>query len=233
MANFLSKAIIIGRDDFKENDLIVLLYTQEFGKLKLIAKGAKKFNSKLAAHVEPISLSEILIVRSRSNFDYLAAARNIYLFKSVKEDWDKMKIIGEIFSIFNKSVKFNEPDIALYNWFLLWLKNLIKTKSEESEKMKAIFLIRFFSIMGYEISLNTCSLCNQIKENRSYYFDFSQSKLHCSNCLKNRNNYYELSENSIKLFNIIQNNKKTVIAKKSMIHELNKFLYKFWQYQDL
>lgn len=233
MSKNSSRAIIIGRYDFKENDSLVLLYSEKFGKLKLIAKGAKKFNSKLAAHIEPVTLSKILVVPSRSNFDYLASSSSIYLFKNLKEDWEKLKLLGEIMQIFNKSVKYGEADYKMFDWLLLWLKNLIRVSSDESEKMKAIFMIRFFKIIGYDLSLENCSSCFKKNYKNKYYFDFKQANLICSNCLNSSSNYYELSNNCLKLFNFIQNNEKTVIAKKSMIKELNHFLFKFWQFQDL
>ena len=41
------RAVVIKTQDFKENDKLVWLYTDSFGKISSIAKGAKRSKSKL------------------------------------------------------------------------------------------------------------------------------------------------------------------------------------------
>ena len=45
-------AIILRRADFGEADRMVTIFTPDRGKLKLLAKGARKTNSRKAGHIE-------------------------------------------------------------------------------------------------------------------------------------------------------------------------------------
>jgi DNA repair protein RecO (recombination protein O) len=47
-----AEAVVLRRIDFGEADRLLTLYTREFGKLKAIAKGARKPQSRKTGHVE-------------------------------------------------------------------------------------------------------------------------------------------------------------------------------------
>ena len=55
---------------YGESDLIVTFYSREFGKIKGIAKGAKRSQKRFANVFEPFSLTNIIF--SRKNRDTLA-----------------------------------------------------------------------------------------------------------------------------------------------------------------
>ena len=81
-------AIILSRKDFRDNDLLVSVYSKEKGKLVFQAKGAKKIKSKLAGHLEPVTLS-FLNMTIGKNIDQLIGAQIIQPFITVKNDIKK------------------------------------------------------------------------------------------------------------------------------------------------
>ncbi len=104
-ATYQIKAIILNRMAFSEDDTKVIIYSQTKGKLELVARGTKKIKSKLAGHVEPITLSDLMVVHGRQ-YDYVGNAVTQKSFANVKSDLDKLMIVGRIISIFNKIIKF-------------------------------------------------------------------------------------------------------------------------------
>ena len=55
MKNLNTKAIILGSKNIGESDKLVFLYTNELGKIKVIAKGARKITSKFTGHLETLN----------------------------------------------------------------------------------------------------------------------------------------------------------------------------------
>ena len=82
---FRSDAIILSRRDFGESDRLLTLFTPEHGKVRAIAKGARKPQAKVAGHVELFARSSCLIHRGRS-LDIISQAELIEPYRGLRED---------------------------------------------------------------------------------------------------------------------------------------------------
>jgi len=218
MSNKLSLAIIINRFDFRENDILVCLYSQEFGKLNLLAKGAKKIDSKLAAHLEPLTLSKVLIIPGKG-FDYLASAISQDYFINIKEDLDRYNLACYILKIFNSN----------YLYFLNQLEN------KNLDIFLSSWLLGFLNILGYKPHINNCLLCQNKLLAGTQVFNLKLGGLVCPKCYGkySQSELLKVSESSIKLMRLLSNKKGPLVIKKSLVKELENLLIKFWKYQDL
>jgi DNA repair protein RecO (recombination protein O) len=76
--------------NYGESDLIVTFYSREFGKIKGIAKGAKRSKKRFANVFEPFSLTHIIF--SRNNRDMLAFIEScdiINHYAAIRQDLEK------------------------------------------------------------------------------------------------------------------------------------------------
>lgn len=226
-----SLAIIISRKDYRENDVLVDLYAKNFGRRKLLARGVKKFKAKLSPHIEALSLTEILIIPTKS-IDYLASSNTKDYFIEIKESWPKLQTAGKVLNIFSQTVKENERDENLFNYLLLWLNKLKDSNEENSSYLFSLWMIRFLELLGYMPNLKNCQSCQNTLNSGKQYFNFNLGGLTCIKCRVNYqgSELYEISENAIKLLRFITTNQEKIIVKKNLIKELNVFLYKYWQY---
>jgi hypothetical protein len=71
---YTTDAIVLKRLNLGEADRIVTLYTPEHGKLRAIAKGARRPASRLAGHLELFSLGALQLARGRELDVFEAAA---------------------------------------------------------------------------------------------------------------------------------------------------------------
>src|SRR3989338_10081061 len=101
---YKTQGIILRREQYGENDSRVFVYTRNFGKLDLGARGTQKLLSKLAAHIEPLNLGEIMAVRGRQ-YDYLGSIVSENIFSGLRGDYDKIRAAGEILKLVNDAVK--------------------------------------------------------------------------------------------------------------------------------
>ncbi len=178
------KAIILNRFDFRENDTKVILYSREMGKLELIARGTKKLHSKLAGHLEPITLSQIMFVPGR-NFNYIGSAKGENCFIGIKSNLNKVWLAGRVLSSFNKLIKEGQKDEDIFDFlfdFLNWL-NIVRIKVSE-EFVYNIFILKLIQKLGYEPQLYKCSECNNNISSQSN-FSFSKGGLVCPKCQQN------------------------------------------------
>lgn len=74
MSTYLTKGIVLRRADQGEYDRQFFIYTEKFGKVMAIAKGAKKISSKLNPHLSFFAVCELMLAPSQNGFCRLAAA---------------------------------------------------------------------------------------------------------------------------------------------------------------
>ena len=62
------EAIVLRHADMGEADRLLTLFTRELGKVRAVAKGARKVRSRKAGHLEPFTRVNLQLARGRSMF---------------------------------------------------------------------------------------------------------------------------------------------------------------------
>lgn len=111
---YLTEAVVLNQDYLNDLDVRVDLYTKDFGRLKAKARSLKKTTSKLAGHLEPLTLSRVRLVEKNglSVTDALTITR-----------FDKSQESLQLLGFFRENVLEGEPDLALWQW----LKDALST----------------------------------------------------------------------------------------------------------
>lgn len=176
--------IIIKRRPFKEYDRAVVLYTRDYGKINLVVRGAERPASKLAGHIEPLSLIEAMIVRGRR--DYLGAARSIDSRITVRQDLNRLFYAGAALAALDKLTKEEEPDAELFfltESFLEYLdKRTTDLKKEKGEILLAAYLWKLLAELGYKPRLDKCLTCGLAIKSEDNRFDALHGGLVCPVC---------------------------------------------------
>lgn len=108
-------AIVLARQDFREDDLLVSCYTQKHGKIILRAVGAKKIKSKLAGHIEPMNLVEINWVAGKGS-DKLIGASLIDSHRQIKDDDRKVNYGFYFLEVVDKSTRVHHADKRIFEF---------------------------------------------------------------------------------------------------------------------
>src|ERR671934_2709485 len=81
---YRAEAIVLKGMDLGEADRIVTLYTRYFGKLRAIAKGARRPTSRLAGHVEPLAHATFQLAKGRE-LDVITQAETRETYRGLRE----------------------------------------------------------------------------------------------------------------------------------------------------
>lgn len=199
---FKLKAITLDRQAFRESDLSVAVYTQERGRLNFVARGARKGSSKLAGHLEPITMIDIMAVKGR-NFDYIGSAQNENIFSGIKNDFFKISLAGRVFNFFKKNIRDNHPDEKLFNLLYDFLNTLdgLDMKKIDSEIFFNFFVLKIMSLLGHEPELYDCVGCGVKISPKNNGFNHVRGGVVCSKC--NINRLLTVSDDCIKILRIV------------------------------
>lgn len=107
MKNLTVNCIIFGHKDFTENDKLVFLYTEEFGKIKVIAKGARKITSRFTGHLETLNFAKAEIYFGPRNI-ILKEIITVKIFKKIRENFEKLSAALKIADISNQILYENQ-----------------------------------------------------------------------------------------------------------------------------
>lgn len=192
-STYTTKAIILSRQPFRENDCRVVAYSIDKGRIDLVARGTKKISSKLAGHLEPFNLSDLMVARGRQ-YDYIGAAISKNCYYGIKSDSEKTACAGQAIGIFNQLVKHGEKDKKLFEF----LKNFLEALNENQLSVISCELFyHFFALsilveLGYRPELYKCVICGNKILPAGNCFGLLKGGLICANCRKNNKNKQSL-----------------------------------------
>jgi len=156
-----TKGIILRRENFLENNSRVFVYTRDFGKVSLVARGTAKLTSKLSGHIEPLNLCDIMIVKGKQH-DYVGSCVSENIFVEVKKNYDKIFICGAAVSLVDDIIKGQEKDERIFFMLKKFLEILNAASNDARianlQLVKTAFALKLITILGYEPKLNMRSL---------------------------------------------------------------------------
>lgn len=140
-------SIILSRRAFREDDLLLTVYSQERGKLTLLANGAKKIKSKLAGHLEPVSWSYLNVVAGRS-IDQIIGAQLIKSYAQLKNDEQKIFYASYFLELIDLLIHPNHPDRRIFLLIEKYLDFLEQGSAHyEIARLSAIF--KLLALLGW------------------------------------------------------------------------------------
>lgn len=150
MLEYSTSAIVLAKKTVGESDARAGIYTEELGKIDVIAKGAKKIIAKLSHHLEPMNLIQCSIVSA--NNKHLTSALTTNAFPNIRKNEAALFVALKNLEILNQAMISSEPDKVLWkklNGFLDNLDNMASSNDVNSIKALGIyFLFCLADILG-------------------------------------------------------------------------------------
>jgi len=179
-------ALVLNRQDYREYDSLVSFYTNSYGKLSLLARGTKRLKSKLAGHLEPLSLVDLMIIPGKGR-DYVGSAVSRNSFGRLKSDLNRLYYAGLGLRWFNGLSGEEEADNEAFEllsnfWQVLdsWEEEALS--KDNGELIFSFFIFKFLSIIGYQPATRDCLGCKQKISPGLNYFNLKNGGLICSEC---------------------------------------------------
>jgi len=144
---FNTRAIILERSDFRENDSRIICYSEDKGKMELIARGAKKIKSKSSSHIEPLTLSRLMIIQGK-DLNYVGTAAGENFYSNIKESLEKISLAGSALALVEKMTREGElgGSSKIFNLLKFFLENL-------EQNNPAALTPEFFSTFEKELAV--------------------------------------------------------------------------------
>ena len=213
---YRTKAIVLRRIDFGEADRLLTVFTPERGKLKLVAKGARKPTSRKSGHVELFSLGQFLVAVGR-DLDIVTQAETQEPYLPLREDLLRTTYayyVAELADAFTAERDENRPLYYLLKDAFGWLCEVGEAAAgselDEPQLAEALALVaRYYELhllglVGYQPQLFVCGGCREPLEPEVNYSSVADGTVFCHRCGRDRMGTAQLSVNALKVLRFLQ-----------------------------
>ncbi len=171
------KGLVIRTTDIKESDRLITIFTEEFGELTALAKGARSLKSRKMAATMQFCYSSFILFKNSDKYQ-VREAELIESFFEIRNSIEGLALAGYIAEVLD-DVAVAEAERELLRLSLNSLYAIAK-ELHPLDKIKATFEVRAMSILGFMPDILACSLCGE--KHGEFYFDIMAGALECKAC---------------------------------------------------
>ncbi|WP_428909163.1 DNA repair protein RecO [Niallia sp. Krafla_26] len=191
------EGIILRTTDYGETNKIVSLFTREWGKYGVMASGAKKPKSRLAAITQPFTYG-IFLIQKGSGMGSIQQGEIISSFRSIKEDIFLTAYAALLLELTDRSIEEKKSNPFLFQLLLQSLTYL--DEGYDPDIIKNIYEIKMLNVLGLHPELNQCASCGG--REGTFVFSIREGGILCHRCVHIDPYHLKISRATVKLLRI-------------------------------
>ncbi len=190
MTEIKQNGLVISERDLGENDKILTILTERYGKLPVVAKGAKSVRNRHMPSTQLFCYASFGL-RKKGNYYYIVDSDLIENYFDIRNDIQSLSLATFICDVVNDVTQEGSCDDEILRLCLNMLFAISKN-IKPLELIRAVFEIRLASELGFSPDIGACHICHE-KCAETYYFDIIDGVITCQTC-KNTVNF-EIEDN--------------------------------------
>ncbi len=229
---YRSEAIVLRRRDFGEADRLLTLFTPNYGKIRVVAKGVRKPQSRKAGHVELFMRSKMLFARGR-NLDLVTQVELGDAYRPLREELVHVTYASHVVELLDRFTAEDDAHPELYQLLvdaLGWL-------SETADLLLTAryYELRLLSLVGFEPRLFQCVACGELIEPQDQYFSSDLGGILCPSCQPADPRAQPISLGALKLLRYLQPRPYSTVqvlrVRRGLHTELEQIMFHYLQHQ--
>ncbi len=181
----LASALVLGRVDYRESDLILQLFTDGLGRLSALARGSRKSNKRFSGALEPMHTLQLeLNDRPRGELYTLKDARITRARTGLTAQLDSLTTAGKALKWVKKAAPHHTPEPELWRAISLLLDALNEPMTGGApQQLLAGFGTRLLEVLGWGLHLTSCVSCAKpCPEGRAAWIHPERGGIICRSC---------------------------------------------------
>ena len=223
-------AIVLRTVNYSDTSIIAILLSKNYGKITVMAKGARKFKSPFSAQLEPMNILSLnYFHKDGRNIQLLKESSFIENSSCIRQDINSLSYGLTVVEILDKLIHENDIDPII---FRLGVKVLLALKKNDinNDILFSFFVLQLSIRLGFMPEFKKCFKCSI--QLQSANFDQNEGELICENCSIDSTISFSLE--AIELLKLLLNtnikNLGTIELNKKTINYLNSFIDYYSRY---
>jgi DNA repair protein RecO (recombination protein O) len=231
--NHVTAAIVLRHRPFGESDKIVSFFTEEFGKLTGIAKGAMRSRRRFVNSLEPFGLVNLRFQeRPHGNLAFILAADLVMSFNRLQASLERISYASYLVEITDGLVGEREENRAVYQHLKDGLTFL--EENDTSLRFLTAFELKLLRLVGYQPFFDHCKICRSALDDTraNWHFSLRDGAILCESCAHSRKQILPLGTTAVEVLTALQSEKELSRASlpRSAVHEIRAALLGFIQF---
>ncbi len=155
MPVYKTEAVVLRHRPLGEADRVLTLFTREYGRLPVVARGVRKPSSKRSGALEPFSHVRLLLARGRGALDVLAQVEVIEGTGPLRADLRRFGQAALLAELVEAATPEREPQPEL---FRLLVEALRLLRQPEETPAALWFALHLISLAGFQPALQRCAV---------------------------------------------------------------------------
>jgi DNA repair protein RecO (recombination protein O) len=177
-------ALLLKRTDFRELDVIVTLFTAQYGKVQALARGARRSRKRFGGALEPIHTLDVeLHEPKRGDFFDLSLASVAQPRLTLPQSLERLQIAGKLLSWLRKALPERSPEPDIWRLTNSFLDRLDGAGDADPTLALGEFGLQLLKLLGWGITFDVCVRCGRIcPPNKSGHVTAAAGGLICKTC---------------------------------------------------
>ena len=173
------EAVVLGMMDYRESDKIVTIFTLEHGKLKGLARGAKRSVRRFGGALELFARLRVEL-GMKEGLAQLHLADIVTVFPRIRADLGKIGHAGYACELTDALMPEGMRNPRLFRLLTAYLEQLDHFPADSSDRR--FFELNLLNILGYRPELDLCAACGAELAGRGWLRNSVDAGLFCERC---------------------------------------------------
>ena len=228
---YRTHALVLRRRDYQDADRILTVFTPNYGKIDLIAKGARKTTSRKAGHLELFGHTSLLVAQART-WDIVTEAVTVASFGGIRVDLEKISQASYLCELIDCFTESGDDNLPLWDLILFALEQL----DQQSNIQEANLLLRWFELhllthAGFEPQLFSCLACDEELQPVTNYINLLEGGVLCPTCGQYRRDVEAIEADVLKVMRFLQSRSwqavRQVNVREHILRRVNNLIYRY------
>ena len=176
-----AEAIVLRARDLGETSKLLTLFTEGYGKISVVAKGARRPKSRFGASLDLFAHSSIVFYKKTSgDLHLISESTLLQSFSGLQEDVRRLGFASAVVELVDRMVMPGERVSGLFPLLLGGLQAL--ERGGQLSLLLSAVMIKIMAILGYRPQLFVCIACGRPVEGKLAGFHASQGGVVCRDC---------------------------------------------------
>lgn len=174
-----SEALMLRKNDYGEADYMIAFFTRDFGKIRGIAKNAKKSGKRFGGRLEPFVHLSVRFRERQGGIKFIEDSSIIRAFSSLMEDIELFIWGSFVLENFDVLLPDEEPNEKIFDLGIETFRDLDLKKNPLAVILK--FQLSVLEHSGYKPNFDCCASCGTAIDGNSS-FSFRKGGVYCRSC---------------------------------------------------
>jgi len=196
------EAVVLEHHEWGEADRLLTLFTREHGRMRAVAKGARRIRSRKAGHLEPFTRVALVLARGRDLW-IVTQAETLEANLALHGDLEGIGYASYVVELLERLTYEEGPNPNLYRLLVDTLRRLDENLDPPGLILR-YFELHILDLAGFRPELSECIACRQPIQPEDQYFSSMVGGVLCPACGKLEPSARPISMNALRYLRHLQ-----------------------------